>query len=56
VAANNDLYTVIPVPNPFSVPGERFREAYYWDSYWIVKARGRLKRAKHLKKNFDGTD
>jgi hypothetical protein len=32
VSANPDLYTMLPVPNPFVVPGARFREAYYWDS------------------------
>lgn len=25
------------VPHPFIVPGGRFREFYYWDSYWIVQ-------------------
>lgn len=24
------------VPNPHIVPGGRFREFYYWDSYWIM--------------------
>ncbi len=28
---------MIYVPNPFIVPGGRFREFYYWDSYWIVQ-------------------
>jgi alpha,alpha-trehalase len=27
----------IPVPRPFVVPGGRFLEFYYWDSYWILK-------------------
>lgn len=27
----------MPVPYPFVVPGGRFREFYYWDTYWIVK-------------------
>lgn len=31
------LYTLIPLPNGFIVPGGRFREIYYWDSYWIIK-------------------
>ena len=22
--------------NPFMVPGGRFREMYYWDTYWTV--------------------
>ena len=21
----------------FFVPGQRFREVYYWDTYWVVK-------------------
>lgn len=28
--------SLIVVPNPFIVPGGRFREYYYWDSYWVV--------------------
>ncbi|CUG02156.1 trehalase, putative, partial [Bodo saltans] len=27
----------MPVPNPFVAPGGRFREFYYWDTYWIIK-------------------
>lgn len=29
--------TSIPLPHPFVVPGGRFRELYYWDSYWILE-------------------
>lgn len=32
-----ELYSIIWVPNPVIVPGGRFREFYYWDSYWIVQ-------------------
>lgn len=28
--------SLIVVKNPFIVPGGRFREYYYWDSYWVV--------------------
>ena len=28
--------SLILVKNPFVVPGGRFREYYYWDSYWVV--------------------
>lgn len=28
--------SLILVPNPFIVPGGRFREYYYWDSYWVA--------------------
>jgi alpha,alpha-trehalase len=27
----------MPVPNAFVAPGGRFRESYYWDTYWIIK-------------------
>ena len=29
--------SAFPLGNPFVVPGGRFREFYYWDTYWIVK-------------------
>lgn len=29
--------THLDLPHPFFVPGGRFREMYYWDSYWIIK-------------------
>jgi len=28
--------TKIPLPNPYIVPGGRFREVYYWDSYFTM--------------------
>lgn len=34
---NPDLYSIIHVPNPVIVPGDRFLEYYYWDSYWIIR-------------------
>ncbi|EFA08993.1 trehalase isoform X1 [Tribolium castaneum] len=37
VMQNPFKYSIIPVPNGFIVPGGRFREIYYWDSYWIMK-------------------
>lgn len=37
VKQNQDLYSIIWVPNPVIVPGGRFREFYYWDSYWIIQ-------------------
>ena len=33
--AHPELTTLLPARHPFIVPGGRFREAYYWDSYWI---------------------
>lgn len=37
VKDNSDLYSIIHVDNPVIVPGGRFREFYYWDSYWILR-------------------
>ncbi len=37
--------SLIHAPYPFVIPGERFRESYYWDSYWIIK--GLLKEKSH---------
>lgn len=34
---NNEQYSLVPVPNGFVIPGGRFREIYYWDSYWIIQ-------------------
>ncbi|CAI9591761.1 unnamed protein product, partial [Staurois parvus] len=31
-----ERYSLIYVPNPLIVPGGRFREFYYWDSYWVI--------------------
>ncbi|XP_018521004.1 trehalase [Lates calcarifer] len=31
-----ELYSQIYTPHPFVVPGGRFRELYYWDSYWVI--------------------
>eukprot|EP00898_Chlorokybus_atmophyticus_P005456 jgi/Chlat1/5911/Chrsp4S06406 len=30
-------HSLIALPSPMIVPGDRFRETYYWDSYWIVR-------------------
>jgi alpha,alpha-trehalase len=32
-----DRHTLLPLKKPFIVPGERFREVYYWDSYWVIR-------------------
>lgn len=37
VKSNPDRYSLVYLPNPFIVPGGRFRETYYWDTYWVVK-------------------
>ncbi|KAL2095709.1 hypothetical protein ACEWY4_007857 [Coilia grayii] len=36
VGIHPELYSYIYTPNPIIVPGGRFRELYYWDTYWIV--------------------
>lgn len=37
VAKQPQQSSLIYVPNGFIVPGGRFKELYYWDSYWIVR-------------------
>uniref|UniRef100_A0A5S6QXN0 Trehalase n=1 Tax=Trichuris muris TaxID=70415 RepID=A0A5S6QXN0_TRIMR len=37
VHKNPDHYSLIAVKRPFIVPGGRFLEYYYWDTYWILK-------------------
>lgn len=32
----NPYSSLIPLPNPYIVPGGRFREIYYWDSYFTL--------------------
>ncbi|XP_077234084.1 trehalase 1 [Tasmannia lanceolata] len=32
-----DLHTLLPLPYHVIVPGSRFKEVYYWDSYWIIR-------------------
>lgn len=34
---NPDQYSLIPVDNGFIIPGGRFKELYYWDTYWIME-------------------
>lgn len=47
--------SLIPLPHPFVVPGGRFREVYYWDSYFtmlgLVKS-GRTDLMKDMLDNF----
>lgn len=36
-ASEGDIYsTLIPLPNAYIVPGGRFREMFYWDSYFTL--------------------
>ena len=34
--AHPERTTLLPAARGFVVPGGRFRESYYWDSYWVV--------------------
>ncbi len=36
VLTHPERHTLLWLPHPIIVPGGRFREAYYWDSFWIV--------------------
>ena len=36
VEAHPQRYSILRRAHPVVVPGGRFRESYYWDSYWIV--------------------
>ncbi|XP_074315976.1 putative trehalase isoform X2 [Silene latifolia] len=31
------MHTLLPLPHPCVIPGSRFREVYYWDSYWVIR-------------------
>uniref|UniRef100_A0A8D8LCN1 Trehalase n=1 Tax=Cacopsylla melanoneura TaxID=428564 RepID=A0A8D8LCN1_9HEMI len=37
VLVNADRHSLIYVENGFFIPGGRFLELYYWDTYWIVR-------------------
>lgn len=47
--------TLLPLPNPYIVPGGRFREIYYWDSYFTMlglRVDGEKETIKHMVDNF----
>jgi alpha,alpha-trehalase len=47
--------SLIPLPNPYVVPGGRFREVYYWDSYFTMLglvASGRTDLVRDMLDNF----
>ncbi len=47
--------SLLPLPNPYVVPGGRFREIYYWDSYFTAEglvASGRLDLVEGMIRNF----
>ncbi|XP_059442307.1 trehalase-like [Corylus avellana] len=37
VVKRPEFHTLLPLPNPVIIPGSRFREVYYWDSYWVIR-------------------
>ncbi|CAK5079789.1 unnamed protein product [Meloidogyne enterolobii] len=37
VRLHQERYSLLYVPHPFIIPGGRFKEFYYWDSFWILK-------------------
>jgi len=39
VKADENLYSMIYVPNGFFVNMEYQNEFYYWDAYWIIKGK-----------------
>jgi alpha,alpha-trehalase len=47
--------SLLPLPNPYIVPGGRFREVYYWDSYFTMlglKESGEAETIENMVKNF----
>jgi alpha,alpha-trehalase len=49
------FWSLIPLPHPYVVPGGRFREVYYWDSYFTMYgllASGRTDLVRNMIDNF----
>lgn len=47
--------SILPLPNPYVVPGGRFKELYYWDSYFTMlglAASGRKTLLRDMARNF----
>ena len=47
--------SLLPLPHPYVVPGGRFREIYYWDSYFTMLglvASGRMEHVRDMARNF----
>ncbi|MEO7962729.1 MAG: trehalase family glycosidase, partial [Gemmatimonadaceae bacterium] len=47
--------SLVPLPNEYVVPGGRFREVYYWDSYFTMLGlvqSGRTDLVRHMLENF----
>lgn len=53
--SERSLSTLIPLPHSYIVPGGRFREIYYWDSYFTMHglaASGRMDLVESMLNNF----
>jgi alpha,alpha-trehalase len=37
VKTHPEFHTLLPVLDSVVIPGSRFREVYYWDSYWVIR-------------------
>lgn len=51
----NESSSLIPLPGPYIVPGGRFREIYYWDSYFTMlglQVSGRVDMIENMVNNF----
>jgi len=51
----NPNSSLLPLPNSYIVPGGRFREIYYWDSYFTMqglKASGKVEIIENMVENF----
>lgn len=54
-ADEGGMGTLIPLPNPYIVPGGRFGEIYYWDSYFTIlglQASGNMEMVQNMVDNF----
>ena len=51
----DDPGSIVPLPNPYIVPGGRFGEIYYWDSYFTMlglQAAGKVDMIENMVDNF----
>ena len=52
---DQEVSSLLPLPHPYIVPGGRFREVYYWDSYFTMlglRISGRTDLIQHMVDNF----
>lgn len=53
--AGGQFSSLVPLPHPYIVPGGRFREVYYWDSYFTMlglQEDGQTTLIRHILDNF----